>query len=127
MLSIALAALFAGLVIYEFGDQIVPGQQADTETSMAVLEKLRHSPSLEQGLTVEQRMMKEVDTSRRVGNLHSYKGWAVTAMSGDRFLIAFSYREVDETEHRAEWIADKSAGTYTPQTELAAKVFEAKQ
>jgi hypothetical protein len=127
MLSGALAALFVGLVIYEFGDQIVPGQQADTETSMAVLEKLRHSPSLEQGLTVEQRMMKAVDSSRRVGNLHSYQGWAVTPLSGDRFLIAFSFREVDETEHRAEWIADKSAGTYTPQTELAAKVFEAKQ
>jgi hypothetical protein len=127
MLGVSLAALFVGLVLYEFGDKIVPGQQADTETSMAVLENLRRSPSLEQGLTVEQRMMKEVDTSRRVGNLHSYQGWAVTALSGDRFLIAFSYREVDETEHRAEWIADKSAETYTPQTELAAKVFEKKE
>ncbi len=124
MLGVGLAALVVGLVLYVFGDQLLPGQQADVETSMAVLEKLRNSPSLQEGLSVDQRLMKEVERSRRVGNLQSYQGWAVTSRQGGKFVIVFSFRETDETEHRAEWIVDAASGTFTPQTELAAAVYK---
>lgn len=123
MLGVALASLIIGLVIYEYGGDFLTRQQADTETSMAMLEKLRHSASLDAGLTVEQRLMKEVERSKRVGNLHSYSGWAITSRQKGRLVIAFSFREVDETEHRAEWVADTATGTFIPQTELAARIY----
>jgi hypothetical protein len=81
-------------------------------------------PSNDPGLTIDARLTREVETSRRVGNLLAYQGWAVRRVTGTKtkVLLVFSFREVGDTEKRAEWLADLVNNTFTAQTELAVLV-----
>ncbi|MEK6289642.1 MAG: hypothetical protein AABO57_28335 [Acidobacteriota bacterium] len=81
-------------------------------------------PSSEPGVTIDARLSRELEASRRVGNLVGYQGWTVRPIKGTktRVLIVFAYQEVGGTHQRAEWLADLSNNTFTPQTDLAAAV-----
>ncbi|HWN97994.1 MAG TPA: hypothetical protein VNS63_01850 [Blastocatellia bacterium] len=100
--------------------------EPEPQTAALVLEKLRKMPSNQEGLTVEESVNRELEKSRRVGNLRSYQGWTVHRAPGDKakLLVVFSFDERDNTKQRAEWLVDPASSTFTPQTELAAAVFK---
>ena len=123
---LSFAALIAVLSvgIYVFVVPLVLSQEAEPKAALSALEKLRHLPSNEPGVTIGDRMSHDLETSRRVGNLVAYKGWTVRPINGTktRVLISFSYREAGDTDQRAEWIADLATGSFAPQTPLAVSV-----
>lgn len=120
------AALVAVLSvgIYIFVVPLVHSQGVEPKTALSALDKLQHMASNEPDLTIDARLAREIETSRRVGNLVGYQGWTVHPIKGTktRALLVFSYREVGNTERRAEWLADLSNNTFTPQTPLAASI-----
>ena len=90
------------------------------------LTRLRQSPSTREGMTVDDYLTAQLEKSRKVGNLLKYQGWTIKTIYGSRskVVLAFTYEEKDNSEQRAEWIADLSNNTFTPQTELAAAVYK---
>jgi hypothetical protein len=116
----ALVALFS-VGIYIFVVPMVYSEQAEPKTVLSALDKLRRMPSNEPGLTLDARLLHEIETSRRVGNLAGYQGWTVRPIKGTkaRVVLAFSYVEVGDVHQSAEWIADLTNNTFTPQTDLA--------
>jgi len=121
--SAALAAVLS-VGIYIFVVPLVHSQGVEPRTALSALERLQHISSDDSDLTIDARMAAEVEKSRRVGNLVGYQGWTVHSIKGTktRVLLVFSYREVGNTEQRAEWLADLSTNTFTPQTPLAASI-----
>jgi hypothetical protein len=124
----ALVALFS-VGIYTFVVPMVYSEQAEPKTVLAALDKLRKTPSNEPNLTIDARLSRELETARRVGNLVAYQGWTVRPIKGtkSKVVLAFSYVEVGDVHQSAEWIADLTTNTFTPQNELAAAVFNGKQ
>lgn len=119
----ALVALFS-VGIYIFVVPMVYSEHAEPKTVLSALDKLRKTPSNEPGLTIDARLSREMATARRVGNLVAYQGWIVRPIKGtkNRVVLAFSYQEVGDINKNAEWIADLTNGTFTPQTDLAVAV-----
>lgn len=119
----SLVALFSAGV-YIFIVPLVYSNQAEPKTVLTALDNLKKSPSSEPGVTIDARLLRELETSRRVGNLAAYKGWTVRPIKGTKasIVFAFSYVEVGDVHQSAEWIADLTHNTFTPQTELAATV-----
>src|SRR5882724_3061554 len=119
----SLVALFSAGV-YIFIVPLVYSEQAEPKTVLTALDNLKKLPSSELGVTIDARLLRELETSRRVGNLAAYKGWTVRPIKGTsaRVVLAFSYVEVGDVHQSAEWIADLTHNTFTPQTELAATV-----
>jgi hypothetical protein len=118
------AALSAGAYIFVVAP-LVHSQGVEPKVALSALEKLQHLPSNDPKLTVDESLLNELEKSRRVGNLVGYKGWTVHSIKGTktRVLLVFSFREVGNTEQRAEWLADLDANKFTPQTPLAASVL----
>ncbi len=81
-------------------------------------------PSSEEGLTIDARLKRELETARRVKNLVSYQGWTTQPIKGSttNVLLVYSYQEVGDVTKRAEWIADLTNNNFKPQTELAQAV-----
>jgi hypothetical protein len=100
-------------------------QEIDPKAALPMLNKLRNSPSSQEGLSVDELLTHELDRSRRVGNLLRYQGWTMKPVNGSKtkLLISFSFEESDNTQQRAEWIADLAQETFTPQTDLAMAVY----
>jgi hypothetical protein len=98
----------------------------DPHQVQPALNRLRQAPSTKEGMSVDDYLTAQLEKSRRVGNLLKYQGWTVKAITGSRMKVvfAFTYEEKDNSEQRAEWIADLSNDTFTPQTELAAAVYK---
>lgn len=119
----ALVALFS-VGIYIFVVPLVYSEQAEPKTVLSALEKLRQMPSSDPAVTVDGRLVRELETSRRVKNLVAYQGWTVRPIKGTktRVVLAFTYEEVGGVHQSAEWIADLTNNTFTPQTELALSV-----
>lgn len=120
---IALVALFS-VGAYIFVVPMVYSEQAEPKTVLAAMEKLRKSPSNEPGVTIEARLARELETTRRVGNLAAYQGWIVRPIKGTKtkVVLAFSFQEVGNLNRSAEWIADLTNNTFTPQTDMAVSV-----
>ena len=123
---LAIAGLGAALIVgaYTLILPIARSQEAEPKKVLSALETLRHMPSNEPGLTIDARLTRELETSRRVGNLVAYQGWTVHRVSGTKtkVLLVYSFREVGDTERRAEWLADLVNNTFSAQTELAVLV-----
>lgn len=104
---------------------LVRSQGPEPKTALAALDKLRHMPSNEPGVTIDARMTRELERLRKARNLVSYQGWTVQPIKGTttKALLIFSYQEVGDVQHRAEWVADLTNNTFTPQTELAAAIY----
>ena len=119
----ALVAVFS-VGAYIFVAPLVYSEQAEPKTVLAALDKLRKTPSNEPGLTIDARLSRELEVSRRVKNLVSYQGWTIRPIKGTKtkVVLAFSYVEVGDVHQSAEWIADLSDGVFTPQNELATAV-----
>jgi hypothetical protein len=126
VLSISIVVTLIGAGGYWFVWPLVQSQGPEPEVAALVLEKLRKMPSNQEGLTVEESVARELEKSRRVGNLVSYQGWTVKQVPGDKskLLVVFSFNERDNSKKSAEWLADPVSSTFTPQTELAAAVFK---
>lgn len=116
------ALLIAAIAAYAYWYFIYSGQEIDPHLAQPAMQKLRDMPSQQANLTIDQYMNRELEKSRRGGNLLSVQGWTMRPVEGSRskMLIAFSFQERDNTEQRAEWLADLSGDTFTPQTPLAA-------
>lgn len=101
-------------------------QELDPHMAQPALAKLRQEPSGVTGMNVDEFMNQQLEKSRRVGNLLKYEGWTVSPVQGSKtkLLITFSYEERDNTQYRAEWIADVTNNTFTPQTELAMTAYK---
>jgi len=123
---LSIAALVAVLAVgaYVFVAPLVLSQEAEPKAAMSALEKLRSLPSSEPGVNIGERMSHALETSRRTGNLVSYKGWTVHPIKGTKtkVLISFSYQEKGGIDQHAEWIADLTAGNFTPQSAIAVSV-----
>jgi len=119
----SLVALFSAGV-YIFIVPLVYSGQAEPKAVLAALDNLKKSPSSEPGVTIDARLLRDLETSRRVGNLAAYKGWTVRPIKGTsaRVVFAFSYVEVGDVNKSAEWMADLTHNIFTPQTELAVAV-----
>jgi len=124
VLSIAALVALLSVGIYIFVVPMVYSENAEPKVVLAALEKLRHLPSNEPDVTVDARLSRELETSRRVKNLVAYQGWTVRPIKGtkSKVVLVFSYEEVGGLRQSAEWIADLSNNTFTPQTELAQTV-----
>jgi len=119
----SLVALFSAGV-YIFIVPLVYSEQAEPKTVLTALDNLKKLPSSDPGVTIDARLLRELETSRRVGNLAAYKGWTVRPIKGTsaRVVLAFSYVEVGDVNKSAEWMADLTHNIFTPQTELAVAV-----
>jgi hypothetical protein len=119
----SLVALFS-VGVYIFIVPLVYSDQAEPKTVLTALDNLKKLPSSEPGVTIDARLLRELETSRRVGNLAAYKGWTVRPVKGTsaRVVFAFSYVEVGDVNKSAEWMADLTHNIFTPQTELAVAV-----
>lgn len=124
VLSVAALVAVSSVGVYTFVVPLMNSQGVEPKTALSALDRLQHMPSNEPDLTIDARLSREIEKSRRVGNLVGYQGWTVHAIKGTktRVLIVFSYRETGNTEQRAEWLADLSANTFAPQTALAVSV-----
>ncbi|HKP12153.1 MAG TPA: hypothetical protein VJZ91_08595 [Blastocatellia bacterium] len=120
--SVVLIAAIGAYVYWYFAHMT---SELDPHLAQPAMQKLRQMPSPQANLTVEQYLNEELEKSRRVGNLVSTKGWTMRPVEGTRskMLISFSFMERDNTEQRAEWLADLSGDTFTPQTELAKAAY----
>lgn len=100
--------------------------EIDPKAALPMLDKLRSSPSSQDGLNVDALLTQELEKSRRVGNLLSYQGWTIRPVDGSKtkLLISFAFEETDNIQQRAEWVADLVHNTFTPQTELAVAVYK---
>ena len=125
VLSVAALVAVFSVGIYIFVVPLVYSEQAEPKTVLSALDKLRHMPSSDPAVTVDARLLRELETSRRVGNLAAYQGWTVRPIKGTKtkVVLAFSYEEVGGAHQSAEWIADLNNNTFTPQNELAAAVY----
>jgi len=124
VLSVAAIVALVSVGVYIFVVPLVYSEHAEPKTVLSALEKLRRTPSSDPAVTIDARLTHELETSRRVKNLVSYQGWTVRPIKGTKtkVILAFSYEEVSGVHQNAEWIADLSNGTFTPQTELATAV-----
>lgn len=124
VLSSAALAAALSVGIYIFVVPLVHSEGVEPKTALSALDRLQHMSSNEPDVTLDARMAAEVERSRRVGNLVGYQGWTVRSIKGTktRVLLVFSYREVGNTEQRAEWLADLTNNSFTPQTPLAVSV-----
>jgi hypothetical protein len=124
--SISIIVTLLGVGAYWFVWPMLQSQGPEPAVAALVLEKLRKMPSNQEGLTVEESIARELEKSRRVGNLVSYQGWSVRLAPNDKskLLVIFSFDERDNTKQSAEWLADPVSSTFTPQTDLAAAVFK---
>ena len=116
------AAISVG--IYIFVVPMVYSERAEPKLVLSALDKLRRMPSNDPQFTLDARLLRELETSRRVGNLVSYQGWTVRPIKGTKtkVILAFSYEEVGSAHQSAEWIADLNNNTFTPHTELASTI-----
>lgn len=125
VLSVAALLAVSSVGVYIFVvPLLVHSEGVEPKIALSALERLQHMPSNEPDLTIDARLSREIEKSRRVGNLAGYQGWTVHPIKGTktRVLLVFSYRETGNTEQRAEWLADLSANTFAPQTALAVSV-----
>ena len=128
--SIAAAALsvmmLAGVGVYIYLYFSHTTYELDPHLARPAMQKLREMPSKQPDLTIDQFLNQQLEKSRRVGNLVSVEGWTMRPVQGTRskMLISFSFQERDNTEQRAEWLADLSHDTFTPQTELAVAAYK---
>ncbi len=126
ILSLSMVLVVLGGAAYWFLWPLFLSQGPEPQTAALVLETLRQMPSNQEGLTVEESVTRELERSRRVGNLVGYQGWTVREAPGDRskLLVIFSFDERDNTKQSAEWLADPASSTFIPQTDLAAAVYK---
>ena len=126
LLGLSTVLLVLAGAAYWFIWPLFVSQGPEPQTATLVLDKLRKMPSNEEGLTVEESVARELEKSRRGGNLVGYQGWTVREAPGDKskLLVIFSFEERDNSKQSAEWLADPVSSTYIPQTELAAAVFK---
>jgi hypothetical protein len=103
---------------------MVYSERAEPKLVLSALDKLRRMPSNDPQFTLDARLLRELETSRRVGNLVSYQGWTVRPIEGTKtkVILAFSYEEVGSAHQSAEWIADLNNNTFTPHTYLASTI-----
>ncbi len=118
--------LTAGVGWYAYSHFSTQPHELDPHLAQPALTKLRQSPSSQSGLSVDDYLTQQLEKSRRVGNLLNYQGWTISPVKGSKtkLLIAFTYEERDNTQQRAEWLADVANNTYTPQTELAIEAYK---
>jgi len=121
--SVALIAAVGAYTYWYFSNTT---SDLDPHLAQPAMQKLREMPSKQANLTIDQYLNQELEKSRRVGNLVSVQGWTMRPVQGNRskMLISFSFQERDNTEQRAEWLADLSHDTFTPQTELASAAWK---
>jgi hypothetical protein len=117
--------LLAAIGVYAYWYFTNAPSELDPHLAQPAMQKLRQMPSRQENLTIEQYLNRELEQSRRTGNLVSVQGWTMRPVPGSKskMLIAFSFQEHD-SERRAEWLADLSHETFMPQTELAAAAWK---
>jgi hypothetical protein len=122
--SVAALIAFFSVAAYIFIVPLVYSDQAEPKTVLIALDSLRRMPSAEPGLTIDARLTRELETSKRVGNLVAYQGWSVKPIKGTKseVLLVYSYDEVGKVHQKAQWLARLSDNTFTPQTDLAVLV-----
>lgn len=128
-ISIAKLAGVAVIVLLAIGGYVyfaplARSNEPEPKTVLAALDALKRMPSNEEGLSIDARLNRELETSKRMRNLVGYQGWTVKRIDGTKskvFLI-FSYDEVDHSHHQAEWLVDLEHNQFIPQGVLAVSI-----
>lgn len=120
------AAIIALLAIggYVYFAPLARSNEPEPKTVLAALDTLKRMPSNEEGLTIDARLNRDLETSKRMRNLVAYQGWTVKRVDGtkSKVILIFSYDEADHSHHQAEWLADLDHNNFTPQSELAVSI-----
>lgn len=92
--------------------------------SMSAMAALRNLASGQDGQTVDQRLTQMVADAKKAGDLTRFQGWTTKPILGDSstVIVAFTY-ETKQGKQSAEWLANLSKRTYSPQTDLAKQVY----
>jgi hypothetical protein len=115
----------AAAAFFSFVLPMIQSAGPEAKTALMMMDTLKKMPAKESSMTVDARLSQEIETAKRGGKIRHLQGWRIKAIpaSTSQFLIVFSYEEHDNTVHSAEWLADSSSHTFTPQTELARTIF----
>jgi hypothetical protein len=124
--KLAGVAVIALLAIggYVYFSPLARSYEPEPKTVLAALDTLKRMPSNEEGLSIDARLNRDLETSKRMRKLVAYQGWTVKRVDGtkSRVILIFSYDEVDRSHHQAEWLADLDHNQFTPQSELAVSI-----
>lgn len=124
--KLAGAAIIALLAIggYVYFAPLARSNEPEPKTVLAALDTLKRMPSNEEGLTIDARLNRDLETSKRMRNLVAYQGWTVKRVEGtkSKVILIFSYDEADRSHHQAEWLADLDHNDFIPQSELAVSI-----
>lgn len=123
MAGVAVIALLA-IGGYVYFAPLARSNEPEPKTVLAALDTLKRMPSNEEGLSIDARLNRYLETSKRMRNLVAYQGWTVKRVDGtkSKVILIFSYDEVDHSHHQAEWLADLDHNHFTPQSELAVSI-----
>lgn len=126
LVAIPLLVTVIGAAAYWFILPMLQPEQIEPQAALTTVNRFRQLPSNDEGLTVDERMKKEIDALRKLDNLHGYQGWTTRPVKGDKtkVVIAFSFEMKDKKQQRAEWIADVAKNVFIPQNELAAAIYK---
>jgi hypothetical protein len=124
----AVLVVIAAVVFFGIGSYLALTFLGDTTAEdpgalQLTLDKVRKLPSNREGSTVEDILEEEVEKSRDEGRLLEAQGWDIRQIEGKRFQVTFTYQEKGNIQRKAEWKVDLVNNTFSPQTELAATIY----
>src|SRR5215210_5291291 len=105
--GVPLIVTLLGAVVYLYVLPALKPEQIETQSAVMAVSRFRQMPSNEAGMTVDERMSKELERSRLNGSLRGYQGWTYKAVKGEKMkvLVVFSFDQANNTQQRAEWLA----------------------
>src|SRR6185369_2978279 len=105
MAGVAVIALLA-IGGYVYFAPLARSNEPEPKTVLAALDTLKRMPSNEEGLSIDARLNRDLETSKRMRNLVAYQGWTVKRVVGtkSKVILIFSYDEADHSHHQAEWL-----------------------
>ena len=114
-----------GFVSYLVVFSLWNSKHADPVLALEAMKKFRAMPSNEDGLTVDELMIQELTKFKDSGSLKGSQGWHTEKINGteSRVLVVFSFQDMENKDHRAEWLVDVTSQRYIPQTALAIETY----
>ena len=122
---IVVAIGLAGFGSYLLVFSVWHSKHADPILAFKAMQTFRTMPSNEEGLTVDEVMVRELNKFKDAGNLKGSQGWHTEKINGteSKVLVVFSFQDKVGQDHRAEWMVDINSKRGIPQTALAIEMY----
>jgi hypothetical protein len=115
---VGLFMLVGGYFGYKYVYHSDEQESLNAKAAVGLMNQLRSLPSKKSGMNLDQCLMEEIKKSREAGQLVGYTGWSIKPSNPNQYLISFNYEERAGVKS-AEWLADASRSSFSPQSELA--------